>query len=185
MFPWDDGARPGARFSPEYLPPQSGQGRFDLPLGSAGSACYLAETAEHAVAEKVQSLRNRVLFDDFLFEHGHRLALCPVTLDPGRNRLVDLCDPRELLDRGLTPDRLAYRDRTVTQAIAETVYGDPELSGFRWWSALFGEWHTVVLFADRLGDDALSFGEPVPLDLAHPEVLSAAAALAIEIGAGT
>lgn len=180
VIPWDPRAKPGARFSPGHFPSQSGQGRFDLPVGSTGSALYLAGSGEHAIAEKIQDLRNRFVTDDLLLEHGHRLALCSATLRPGL-KIADLCDPRELLERDIPPDRLAYRDRTVTQAISERLHEDEELAGFRWWSALFGEWHTTVLFSDRLPDDALSFGDPVPLGLEHTDLASAAAALAIEV----
>lgn len=117
VFAWDEGARPGAPFSAEYLPPQSGRGRFDLLAHVEASSWYLVESAEHAVAEKIQDLRNRVLRDDFLFERGHRLASCEVDLDGGL-RVADLCDPRELADRETAPDRLASWHRSVTRPIA-------------------------------------------------------------------
>lgn len=180
VFPWDFRASGGAPFSPRYLPVQSGQGRFDLPRETGASAWYFAETPEHAVAEKLQDLRNRVLRDEFLFERGRRLAICPIEPSPSL-RLADLCDPIELARRDIPPDRLAFRDRGVTQAIAADLYRDANLAGFRWWSALFGEWHTVVLFSDRSPVDTLTFSEPHDLQPASPAVATAAAALAIEI----
>jgi hypothetical protein len=180
VFPWDPGAGQGEPFSPRYLPKQSGQGRFDLPLSTGASAWYFAESPEHALAEKLQDLRGRMLHDDFLFERGRRLALSS-TQPNGVLRLVDLCDPVELARRGIAPDRLAFRDRSVTQAIARELHREPELAGFRWWSALFGEWHTVVLFSDRLPNDALPFSEPRTLRLDSATVALTAAALAIEI----
>jgi hypothetical protein len=179
-FPWDPGAGQGEPFSPGYLPKQSGQGRFDLPVSTGASAWYFAESPEHALAEKLQELRGRTLQDDFLFERGHRLALSSIRPD-GALRLADLCDPLELARRGIAPDRLAFRDRSVTQAIASELHREPELAGFRWWSALFGEWHTVVLFSDRIADDVLPFSEPRTLGLDSPTVATTAAALAIEI----
>lgn len=180
VFPWDERARPGERFSPSYIPRQSGQGRFDLPLGSSGSSLYLARSEEHAIAEKLQHLRNRFLADEFLLEGGHRLALCRVEVAASLG-LADLCSPAELQAREVAPDRLAYRERKVTRGIAARLYEDASLSGFCWWSALFGEWHTTVLFTDRLPPDALTFGDPVPLDLEHPDLIRAATALAIEL----
>jgi hypothetical protein len=183
VFPWDPRAGEGEPFSPRFLPRQSGQGRFDLPLSVGASAWYFAESPEHAVAEKVQDLRGGVLHDEFLFERGRRLAICSVELDPSLP-LADLCDPQELARRNIAPDRLAFRDRTVTRAIAGDLYLDPALAGFRWWSALFGEWHTVVPFSDRLRNDSLTFSTPEPLEPGSPAVVAAAAALAIEIDAG-
>lgn len=180
VFPWDPGARAGTPYSSGYLPTQSGQGRFDLPLQSGASSWYFAETPEHAVGEKIQDLRGRNLADEFLLERGHRLALCPVELSDGV-AISDLCIPSELANRDVTPDRLAYLDRDVTRAIVRRLReGDPHLPGFRWWSALFGEWHTRVLFSDRVPEDALSFGEPEHLSPDSPAVVAACAWLGIE-----
>lgn len=181
VFPWDASAPAGTVFSGQYVPPQSGQGRFDLPLGGTGSAWYFAGSPEHAVGEKIQDLRNRLLPDEFLFERGRRLALCAVEYDDALG-VADLCDPGELVKRRIAPDRLAYRDREVTRSIVrEMRRDDPDLAGFRWWSALFGEWHTTVLFSDRFPDGSLSFGDPEPLDLGSPSVVAAADWLGIEI----
>jgi hypothetical protein len=153
-FPWKPSAAPGDPSSPGYLPRQSGQGRFDLPASSGASSWYFAETPEHAVGEKIQDLRSRVLLDEFLWERGARLALAPVVVDASL-RLADLCDRHELARRDIAPDRLAYRDRAVREAIARDLYEDRSLAGFRWWSALFGDWHTVVLFSDRLPEGSM------------------------------
>jgi hypothetical protein len=180
VFPWDPAAVPGEAFSPQFLPRQSGQGRFDLPASSGASAWYFAELPEHAVAEKLQHLRNRRLLDEFLFERGRRLAVCAVEVDSALP-LADLCEAGEVLARSVAPDRLSYRERSVTQEIARSLQLDRELAGFRWWSSFFGEWHTVVLFSDRLPADALTFGPPSALDLSSLPLAVAARALAIEI----
>lgn len=181
VFPWDESAKPGDRFSPSYLPPQSGQGRFDLPADGGASAWYLAGTPEHAVGEKIQDLRNRVLSDEFLVEYGHTLAISPVGLASNAT-IADLCDPHELVARGIRPDHLVHDDRSVTQAISRALHKDEGIAGFRWWSALRGEWHTTVLFSDRLSPSTLTFPEtPTALTLTHPAVTAAAHALAIEI----
>lgn len=180
VFPWDPGAKPGDPLSPSYIPSQSGYGRFDLDRGLDASTWYFAGTPEHAVAERIQDLRNRTLSDDMLFERGHRLAIVPVDL-ARRIRPLNLCDPIELARLGVPPDRLAYRDRDVTRAIAARLYRDTPAKGLRWWSAFFGEWHTTALFSDRLRDGELEFGAPEPLGRDSPAVVSAAAALAIEV----
>lgn len=178
-FPWDPRARPGSPLSPSHLPRQSGYGRFDLGLGIEASTWYFAETPEHAVAERIQDLRNRTLFDEALFERGHRLAVVPTEI-AAEIAPLDLCDPIELARRDIAPDRLAYKDRDVTRAIAARLHADEAVSGLRWWSAFFGEWHTTALFSDRLGDGDLTFGEPEALHLDMPAVVAAAEALGID-----
>ena len=180
VFPWEPRARAGAPFSPSWLPPQSGHGRFDLPRRLGASSWYFAETPEHAVAERIQDLRNRRLFEETLFEHGHRLALVAVELKVDVAP-VDLCDPVVLAQRGIAPDRLAYRDRDVTRRIAAALHEDQSVPGLRWWSAFFGEWHTIALYSDRLEAGEIVFGEPEALQLRSPAVLAATAALAIEL----
>lgn len=180
MFPWDARARAGDPFSPGWLPAQSGHGRFDLSRAVGASSWYFAESPEHAIAERIQDLRNRQLFEEALLEHGHRLALVTVKLGE-RVAPVDLCDPSVLAARGIAPDRLAYRDRDVTRQIAAELHEDASVAGLRWWSAFFGEWHTVALFSDRLGAGDLVFGEPIVLDLDSPAVVAAASALGAEI----
>ncbi len=72
VFPWDPAAAPGAQFSPSYIHPQQGSGRFDV----AGKlVVYLAETAVHAVAEKLQRFRGQVIGRKDLLESGKTLAL--------------------------------------------------------------------------------------------------------------
>jgi hypothetical protein len=180
VFPWDPRAVDGAPFSPSHLPPQSGQGRFDLDLGENPSTWYFAETPDHAVAERIQDLRNRTLFEEALFEHGHRLALVAVEA-PRDPAPADLCDPVVLAKLGIAPDRLAYRDRDVTRSIATRLHAGGAASGLRWWSAFFGEWHTIALFSDRLRKGELVFGEPETLRLDTPAVVAAASALGIGI----
>jgi len=180
VFPWDSRAKPGGPLSPSYLPAQSGYGRFDLDRGLDASTWYFAGTPEHAIAERIQDLRNRTLFDDMLFERGHRLALVSVEV-AARIAPMDLCDPIELARLAIPPDRLAYRDRDVTRAIATRLYRETAAKGLHWWSAFFGEWHTTALFSDRLADGDLVFGQPEPLRMDAPAVLAAAEALAIEI----
>ena len=178
-FPWDSQAEEGGPFSASFVPAAQRSGRFDLP-GEPAGVLYLAETADHAVAEKIQDLRNQTLEAGDLPEYGHPLALVEVTLAAEvLERLADLCDPAVLAELDIAPDDVCARDRTITRAISAKLYR-AGYAGFRWWSAFFGEWHTLVLFRDRL-DPPPAFGSPEPLGLAHPALGQAARALGIRI----
>jgi hypothetical protein len=167
-FPWDRDAAHGEPFSPLWVPPLQGQGRFDLPDTPAG-VIYLAETAEYAVAEVIQHYRGQRLDESDLRVAGHALGLVRVTIEASlAGRIVDLCDPEVLVHLGIRPDEIASANRRTTQRIAATIHAGGH-AGLRWWSALMGDWHTLVLFRDRHGD-ALAFGAPERLALAHPAV---------------
>jgi hypothetical protein len=175
VFPWDPNAPAGARFSPGFVPASQGQGRFDLP-GMPGGVLYAAETPEHAVAEMIQHYRGHPLAPADLRVAGHRLALAALTLARRvRERLVDLCDPEGLVRLGVRPDATASNDRRMTQRIAADIHA-AQYCGLRWWSALTGDWHTLVLFTDRLAPPP-EHGRPQVLELDHPAVIGAARAL--------
>jgi hypothetical protein len=70
------------------------------------------------------------------------------------------------------------RDRARTQKIATTLQ-ERGHTGLRWWSAFWGEWHTVVLFRDSAPSDALTYGQPEPVDITMPLVRNAARLLDI------
>jgi hypothetical protein len=162
VFPWDSKARAGEPFSPSYQPTGQGTGRFDLP-GRPSGVLYTAETPEHAIGERIQFYRGQVLDAPDLVVAGRPLAISSVMLPSGvRHDIADLCDPRVLVRLRTGPDDVAARARRTTQQIAHAVFAGGQ-SGLRWWSAFFGEWHTVVLFRERL---------PVPLAWSSPEALS-------------
>ncbi len=83
--------------------------------------------------------------------------------------LPDLADPSTLADLGIRPDRLASEDRRVTQAISRGIH-ERDYPGFRWWSALKGDWHATILFLDRVPLDTIEYGQPDPLHLEHSVV---------------
>ncbi|HEX8395270.1 MAG TPA: RES family NAD+ phosphorylase [Longimicrobium sp.] len=180
VFPWDPGAAEGERFSATFVPGGQGRSRFDLP-GNPLGVLYLAESEEHAVAEMIQGFRNSrdPINEDDLTAWGHTYALVPVTVDSFVwPRIIDLCDPSVLQDVGVTADLPAARTRTTTQAISATLHARGH-AGLRWWSAFWGEWHTVVLFRDQVPPRALIYGSPVPLHPAHPAVAEASRLLGI------
>lgn len=179
VFPWDRDAGAGAPYSPGWVPRSQGQGRFDRP-NAPGGVIYLAETPVHAVAETIQHFRGQRLDARDLRLGGHPLALVRVSIEESiGQRLVDLCDPAVLLELGIRADETASSSRRTTQRIAERVYG-PGQPGLRWWSALRGEWHTLVLFRDRIGR-GLQFDVPETLTLGHEAVLSAMQALGMAV----
>lgn len=179
-FPWNPEAESGRPFSPSYVRLSQGQGRFDLP-GAASGVLYVAETPEHAVAELLQRYRGQTLDARDLRIAGHSLALVRVHLpDPVRSDIVDLCDPEVLVRIRIRPDQLASRDRHLTQRIAGEIHANDK-AGLRWWSALTGDWHTVVVFRDRIRSARPRYGTPEPLTLDHAAVREATAALGIPV----
>jgi len=179
VFPWDSAAAPGERFSATYVAPGEGKGRFDLPR-MPGGVIYCAESPEHAVGEVIQHYRGQVLDEADLRIAGYGLTLIDVTLAGNvRDRILDLCDAEILVRLGVRPDETASHDRRVTQHIASRVHG-AGYAGLRWWSALTGDWHTVVLFRDRLYP-APAHGAPQPLTIDSPAVVEAARILGIRL----
>lgn len=133
VFPWHPDAAEGERFSAAFVPGGQGGNRFDLP-GVARGVIYLAESEEHAVAEKIQAYRNlpAPLSNDDLTEWGQGLALVSATLVPEVWRhLADLCEPATLRDLGITAETPALRNRERTRQLAVDLYAR-EYLGLRW-----------------------------------------------------
>ncbi|HEY0025219.1 MAG TPA: RES family NAD+ phosphorylase [Longimicrobium sp.] len=177
VFPWDPAARAGAPFSVQSFAPRHAQGGGRFDLRDLTSVLYLATSAAHAYAEVLRGFPNTRLTDDHLVHaSGHRLASVtvdiPLALYDG---LPDLA-VGEVLDRyGVRADTLALPPtrRAQTQAVARLVWDDGQ-AGFRWWSAFHGEWHSTVLFMERVKLDATVFGPPRPASLSDPDVLTGA-----------
>lgn len=169
VFPWDPAAKAGAPFSPSYVHPKQGSGRFDV---SGKLVVYLAETAVHAVAEKLQRFRGQKVDRKDLRESGYELALVECALETAK--IANLCDPAVLVKYGIAPDVLASREITKTQPVAAALLKEG-FAGLRWWSALSGDWHTIVVFEGRI-----DYGAPEPLTIGHKAVQDASAALGIQ-----
>jgi RES domain-containing protein len=170
VFPWDPAAPAGDPFSPSYIFPNQGSGRFDL---SGKLVVYLAETAVHAVAEKLQRFRGQKIDRKDLIESGKTLALVECRLE--KTKLADLCDPAVLVKYGIAPDVLASREIAKTQAVAVTLH-EAGVGGLRWWSALSGDWHTIVVF-----QGTIEYGDPQQLTMGHKAVQEAAMALGVRL----
>lgn len=178
VFPWDPAAASGAPFSASAVPAGQGSGRFDIP--HLTPVRYLAESPEHAVGERLQTLRGERLAQENLEWYGRPLALVGVSI-VARCDIIDLCDPRTLVTHDCRPDTLVSRDRVRTQSVAARLYATG-VAGFRWWSSVLGDWHTTVVFANRLPRGALRWDDtPEPLTLDHPAVRSAATVLGIAV----
>jgi hypothetical protein len=179
VFPWREGSTPGDLFSPSYVPPPTGRGRFDIPRDRS-FALYLAESPDHAVGEALQPWRGRPLSQALLKRGGLPLSLVRVRVDDGEGReIADLCDPELLARLGIAPDRLASRLRSVTQPVAGSLW-QRGFGGLRWWSSFWGDWHTVVIFLERVRE-RLTFGEPELLTVESPAVVEAARLLGMEV----
>ncbi|HKP76785.1 MAG TPA: RES domain-containing protein, partial [Longimicrobiaceae bacterium] len=110
-----------------------------------------------------------------------RLALVRLQPHPEvMERLLDLCDPANLLEHAIKPDELAAASTVTTRAIADAIHARGH-TGLRWWSAFRGEWHTVTLFLDRSPLAEVEFSPPEALSLDHPAVVKAAESLMIRI----
>jgi hypothetical protein len=179
VFPWDRSAAPGDAYSPSFIRPPSGRGRFDLPREQS-SVLYVAESAEHAVGEALQPWRGQRVSTGVLKRRGLPLSLVSVTLDgASRPELADLCNPEALARLGLAPDRVASRHRWITQPLSRTLW-TRGFGGLRWWSSFWGDWHTVVLFVARLRGRLL-FGKPRMLEPDSAPVVDAVGLLGIEL----
>lgn len=181
VFPWDPAAGEGAPYSVRYTPPgaQTG-GRFDL---GKPAVVYLGSHPEHAVAEVMQEYRGKPLRDGHFLKPAHgrpglyvRRALVEARIPPElEGRILELDDGAALDGIGHRPGDLASHVRQRSRPVARRVYDDgARYAGFRWWSALTGEWNTLVLFADRVDAARLGYGEPEPLHPGHPHVRAAA-----------
>lgn len=132
------------------------------------------------MAEYIQGFRGRSISQGHLLRDGHGLALTRISCaENDRDRLVDLCDPSALDLHELAPDLIASRERDVTQPLAQRIW-DLGYAGLRWWSSFWGDWHTVVLFVERL-EGELEASEPEVLTLDTPALRAAADALEIRL----
>jgi hypothetical protein len=168
VFPHVPRARPGRPGHGLYVHPDQGGGRWDNPeLYRAG---YFATSPEGAIGEsfaRVPQWRVRMLPSPAV--RDATLALGSYRLDEEAHPLLDLDDARNLLDRGLRPSRVVWRNRPATQGLAASVFGEGRWSGLSWWSMHRPQWTPVCLWAL----DALRLENVEPL-AGHPALVEAA-----------
>lgn len=155
-----------------------GAGRHDAP--ERYGAWYCAREAVCAVAEAIQFARGQSLDDaDFVRTGGRVLALVELQLADAA-RLVDLDDPRALVERSIRPSQVAAGRRSVTQAIAAALF-DEGIAGFSWWSTLEAQWTNLTLFYERALPFVSLAARPVPLSVELREVREAAERLGVRV----
>jgi hypothetical protein len=152
---------------------------------------YLAERAELALAEVLARFRGKPLRTGHLRRYDPRspgtfypLALVAAYLPAEiESALPDLGNPETLSRFAIRADTLASHDRRMTQAISRKLHTEG-VSGFRWWSALGGDWHVTVLYLDRVELRQIAYRGPEALSLEHPVVRATARLLRMPIHDG-
>ena len=177
VAPYYPGATPGEPGHPAtFARTAQGGGRLDNP--DLFATAYLSASPAGAVAEVFGAYpvwRPRTFFA--------RLAGAPARYALVRFRLrdaeiLDLDDPRNLLDRELRPSRIVITDREITQAWARRIYLEGIWTGVSWWSRWDPSWTSCGVWDPaRLS----VVGEPAPLDLDHPAIREAALTLSRDL----
>lgn len=168
VFPHVPRARPGQAGHGLHVHPDQTKNRWDnADLYRAG---YFATSPEGAVAEVFANVGAwGAAMLPFPALDGATRALGRYRFDEEAHPLLDLDDARTLLDRGLRPSRVVWRNRPATQAIARAIHGEGRWSGVTWWSIHRPQWTLVCLWAL----DALRLEAVEPL-AGHPALVEAA-----------
>jgi hypothetical protein len=179
VFDWDDATLGRREGGPLHVARRrQGAGRHDAP--ALYGAWYCSRLAASAVAECLQPFRGHTLTDDdFTRAGGMTKALVELNVADGLP-LVDLDDPAALVRRSLRPSRVASMQRSVTQAIAASLYREGA-AGVAWWSTLNTDWRHVTLFYERAIRQIAVHAPPQRLSTALPAVREAADYLGIRL----
>lgn len=171
--PYLPGADPSAPGGPLYLHRPQGRGRVDNDAFYA--VWYLSVNEAGAVGEV---FAQHPTWTNAMFNFGTRLpgakyALFTFSLDD-HCPILELDDPKALLDRGIRPSRVVSLNRAETQAWAlnawmETGPTGRRWSGIRWWSRHNSDWPVLGIW----GVDPVHV-RTVELDIDHPAVVDAA-----------
>jgi RES domain-containing protein len=157
---------------------RQGGGRFDNPHRYA--ALYAATSPQAAVGETFAN--SSTWLAEEVTRAKERRPRCLVTLevDVDEHRLLDLDDPRTLVDLGLRPSDVVRRNRDHTQEIAQAIWmALPETGtrGLRWRSYWRVEWEVLMLWSDDLQPPWFPFVTVAAVDQLrtdHPAVVLAA-----------
>ena len=176
-IPFEEEATPKEPGGALHVPrTRQGAGRHDNP--DIYGALYLSHSPEAAIAEVLQVFRGQELSDvDLVRADGRPLALCPYEW---RGSLLDLDDPRVLVQLSLRPSEVATRHRRLTQQMARRLFEDGH-AGFSWWSTLEASWIHVTLFAERVEQQLRISSRPEVLHLRNPALRSAAEAIGVRL----
>jgi hypothetical protein len=175
VFPHRPKAEPEEPGHPLYLDPNQGFGRWDNPDLYRG--LYMALSASGAIGETFAhlSIWSRAMLP-FPSIDGSERVLGVYSFDEEALPLLDLDDPRALLDRGLRPTDVVVRNRPRTQQIARQVFAEGKWSGLSWWSMHRPQWTLQVLWSSE--GIALERIEPLPR---HPAFRDAGLLLAKQL----
>jgi hypothetical protein len=140
---------------------------------------YVSESPISPIAETLAPFRGAgELQDAQLLRAGRRLALVQLALDNALPSLIDLDDPKALLDARLLPSEVATRERSRTQLHASELYSrHSEAAGLRWWSTLESQMINLTIF-DRAAK-RLSFEDAKVLSTDDVDVRAAAELLGL------
>jgi hypothetical protein len=178
LFPFDPEASPRGEGGPLFVARHlQGGGRHDNP--DAYGALYASRSTISPIAEHLAAWRASGAGGSALRPEGRAMALVGFD-ESGLNSVVDLDDPRTLLDRGLRPSSVATRERRVTRPLARALY-EEGAAGFRWWSTIEASWINATLFADRAIDRLKVADEPEILTIRHPLVQEAAESVGVRL----
>ena len=145
VFPYVPGAAAGMPGHPGYTYPLQGAGRWDNP--DAYLAFYVAATAEGAIGETFAHLSVwSAAMLEFPALPGARRALGVYQLDEEAHPILDLDDPKALVDRAIRPSEVVMRNRPHSQRIARDAWSEGRWSGIGWWSMHRPQWALRVLF---------------------------------------
>lgn len=148
VFPYLPGAKPGQPGSVSYIHPDQGAGRWDNP--QLYRAMYVAADSVGAIGETFGHITNwtsAMLINPSL--PGARRSLGVYRFDEERWPLLDLDDPKVLVQRSIRPSEVVMRNRPRSQALARDIFLDEKWSGISWWSIHRPQWVLHVLFDTR------------------------------------
>lgn len=170
VIAWNPQAQAGHVGHPLHVPlSRQGHGRIDNP--DVYGVLYASDRPEGAVAEQfgAHPVWSPRMFKARDITTPRFYALCRFRLDD--DRILDLDDPRALLERALRPSRVVTREREITQGWARDIHAEQEWVGVSWWSYYDPTWTSVGLWEH----DALTLaGPPEPLSPDHAVVREAA-----------
>ncbi|MCL2768978.1 MAG: RES family NAD+ phosphorylase [Solirubrobacterales bacterium] len=178
VLPWRAASRPTEPGGPLWFARElQGAGRHDNP--HLYGCLYVGESPVSPVAEALAPFRGAGALDEGMLVRSRTpLALAELSLS-SHARVLDLDDPRVLLDVQLRPSQVATHRRAVTRAHAAALFArHPAPAALRWWSTLESSLANLTLF-DR-AHPALAVVEVNPLTPAHPAVRAAAELLGLD-----
>lgn len=145
VIAWDPFAEPGSVGHPLHVPLyRQGRGRIDNP--DVYGVLYAADRPEGAIAEQFgwHPIWSPGMFKARDITTPWSYALCRFQL--ADDRILDLDDPRALLERALRPSRVVMREREITQGWARGIHAEQRWVGISWWSYYDPAWVSTGLW---------------------------------------